>query len=496
MSVLAGGIAAAMLVGALLLACALLWAGGPVDTGPGGRHVPAVHLMIGATLLGLPYVQRRLGRIGRDTARALSGRGVGASARLGATAALAALMVWLSAETWWLAYSRGWRSDSVGGAWLWIPYLAMPVGFALYGLQLTADLYARLRAWIAPAGTGPKGVRKSALPRATAREKGRMPVPAGAGAPDPFTSMAGFSAAPVLLGSAAVLLVAFDGMRGVELMPQVFFAALDDPALLWVPLVILAGAAARCARPLGLRAPLTALALSSSLALVACGSATETPIGRLMLAAVGPGVLAIVLLAMVNVVSGRRDRPHGSAVVRASRGPEPQSRPGRAGRLLPAALCTCVAAFFLIAAAAVFSYALSSLQFTDRLLQGLGALGPAPVVPMFAAGLLLLAAGSLLPPVAASVVFAPVLMPMAVAAGFDPAWFAVSLVMVMHIGVLLSPTPMNPFVTNRIAPVTRLRLILRGAVPAACCLAAALALSCFFPSIATAIPDWIMGPAL
>lgn len=40
------------------------------------------------------------------------------------------------AKLWHVAWSRGWKSDTLWGPPLWIPYLAMPVGFAIYLLQL------------------------------------------------------------------------------------------------------------------------------------------------------------------------------------------------------------------------------------------------------------------------------------------------------------------------------------------------------------------------
>jgi TRAP-type C4-dicarboxylate transport system permease small subunit len=57
---------------------------------------------------------------------------------------------------WHLAWDRGWRSDTVWGVRLWIPYLAIPVGFGLLALQLAADLYALLRGIDAPFGMEPE----------------------------------------------------------------------------------------------------------------------------------------------------------------------------------------------------------------------------------------------------------------------------------------------------------------------------------------------------
>ena len=40
------------------------------------------------------------------------------------------------------AFARNWKSSTVWGARLWIPMLALPLGFGLYTLQLVADLVA------------------------------------------------------------------------------------------------------------------------------------------------------------------------------------------------------------------------------------------------------------------------------------------------------------------------------------------------------------------
>ena len=52
------------------------------------------------------------------------------------------IMLFYAVELWHLAWSRGWTSDTVWGPPLWIPYLAMPIGFSVYILQLTTDLFA------------------------------------------------------------------------------------------------------------------------------------------------------------------------------------------------------------------------------------------------------------------------------------------------------------------------------------------------------------------
>jgi TRAP-type C4-dicarboxylate transport system permease small subunit len=47
-----------------------------------------------------------------------------------------------SYKFWHLTYERNWKSDTVWGVRLWIPYASLPIGFALLLLQLIADLVA------------------------------------------------------------------------------------------------------------------------------------------------------------------------------------------------------------------------------------------------------------------------------------------------------------------------------------------------------------------
>ncbi len=53
-------------------------------------------------------------------------------------------MVVYGYDYWHFAWARGWRSDTVWSVRLWIPYLALPIGFGLLLLQLIADLVAVL----------------------------------------------------------------------------------------------------------------------------------------------------------------------------------------------------------------------------------------------------------------------------------------------------------------------------------------------------------------
>ena len=151
---------------------------------------------------------------------------------------------------------------------------------------------------------------------------------------------------------------------------------------------------------------------------------------------------------------------------------------------------------FIIAAAGVFSYMLSSLFITQSIAQWISGLEANRWVIMFAINIFLLIAGFFLPPVAVILMAAPILMPIIDSAGFDPYWFAVVLTINMEIGLISPPVGLNLYVINGIAPDIRLRTILVGSAPFVACMVIAILLLCLFPGLATWFPEFVMGPAL
>jgi TRAP-type C4-dicarboxylate transport system permease small subunit len=107
-------------------------------------HTEAVvYLVLAATLLGLPYVQKLKGHVNVDLVPMLLppvGRKLLMISSFAAAILVLLTMTFYSAELVYLSYSKGWTSDTVWGPPLWIPYMTMPLGFGLFGLQLLADL--------------------------------------------------------------------------------------------------------------------------------------------------------------------------------------------------------------------------------------------------------------------------------------------------------------------------------------------------------------------
>jgi tripartite ATP-independent transporter DctM subunit len=420
-----------------------------------------------------------------------------------------------------------------------------------------------------------------------------------------------FSGVSVALGLLIVsggFLVAFDGMRSLELMPEIMFGKLDNFALLAIPMFILMGASIASTRagadlyealerwltrvPGGLvvsnlgacalfsamsgSSPATCAAIGKmgipemrkrgypdgiaagsiaaggtlgilippSVTMIVYGIATETSIGRLFLAGVIPGLMLVGLFMLWSLYATWRS---GDASVLAPTTYTLRQRLEVLPRVLPiiaiilgvlyamyggiatpsetaaigALLCLIIAMviyklwsplrlwdvlrdttkesvmiLFIIGAAGVFSYMLSSLFITQSIAEWIGTLDVNRWVLMGAVNVFLVIAGFFLPPVAVILMAAPILLPIITTAGFDPIWFAVVLTINMEIGLISPPVGLNLYVINGIAPDIKLKTILTGSLPFVGCMVIAIVLLCLFPGLATWLPDAVMGPAL
>lgn len=132
-----------MIVAAVLITCQLIFMRFVMNASTIWQTEAVTYLMIGATLLGLPYVQVLRGHVNVDLLPLMLppvARRILMLVTALATLAIAVVMVVYGWELFRFAWDRGWRSDTIWGVKLWIPYIALPVGFGLYALQLLADL--------------------------------------------------------------------------------------------------------------------------------------------------------------------------------------------------------------------------------------------------------------------------------------------------------------------------------------------------------------------
>ncbi|MBM9593235.1 TRAP transporter small permease [Rhodobacteraceae bacterium MCCB 386] len=144
-----------MIVVAVGVTCQMIWVRFVLNGSTIWQTETVVYLVIGATLVGLPYVQRLRGHVNVDLVPMALPRGLRralAVLTLGLSIAVIGSMLWYGWELWHIAWERNWRSGTVWDVQLWIPYLAIPVGLGLFLLQLVADLVAVILGIDAPFG--------------------------------------------------------------------------------------------------------------------------------------------------------------------------------------------------------------------------------------------------------------------------------------------------------------------------------------------------------
>ncbi len=420
-----------------------------------------------------------------------------------------------------------------------------------------------------------------------------------------FVLFSGVAVANGLLIVSAFFLIIFDGIRSLELMPEILFGKLNNFALLSIPMFILMGASIASTRagadlyealdrwltkvPGGLvisnlgacalfaamsgSSPATCAAIGKmgipemrkrnfpdtvatgsiaaggtlgilippSITMIVYGIATETSIGRLFLSGVIPGILLVSLFMVWSIYStwrqGSIDALSGRSFTWQEKieilprvipfllviagvlfalygGVATPSETASVGALLCLGLsiiiyrmtdCSSiwimlrdatkesVMILFIIGAAGVFSYMLSSLFVTQSIASWIGTLEVNRWVLMLYINIFLLIAGFFLPPVAVILMAAPILLPIIIGAGFDPYWFAVILTINMEIGLISPPVGLNLYVINGIAPEIPLKTILLGSLPYVLCMVLSIIILSFLPSLVTFLPDLIMG---
>ncbi len=144
LSQVCGVVAAFMIFASVLITCQMIWVRFVLNDSTIWQTEAVTYLMISATLIGLPYVQLLRGHVNVDLIPMLlpaALRKALSLLTLVATFLIILAMAFHGYELFHVAFERNWKSDTVWGIQLWIPYIAMPIGFGLFLLQLAADVY-------------------------------------------------------------------------------------------------------------------------------------------------------------------------------------------------------------------------------------------------------------------------------------------------------------------------------------------------------------------
>ena len=150
---------------------------------------------------------------------------------------------------------------------------------------------------------------------------------------------------------------------------------------------------------------------------------------------------------------------------------------------------TSAAVFTVLIGALLFGYFLTITQVPQKLTEMLTGLGVGRYGVLALIMVMYLVLGCLMDQVAILILTVPIVLPLVKALGFDPVWFGVIIVLVVMIGLISPPVGMNMFVVKSLLPHLDTSTIFRGVMPFVYTLVAVLALLVAFPSIILAVPQ-------
>ncbi len=148
LSRLCGIAAAAMIVISVLVVVQMVWVRYVMQASSIWQTEFVTYLLVAATFIGSPYVLLTRGHVNVDLLPIYlthRWRLVLAIFAIVLSLAFCLLIAWYGYKFWYEAWDNNWHSDTIWEVRLWIPYLAMPIGFGILSLQYIADLLSLLR---------------------------------------------------------------------------------------------------------------------------------------------------------------------------------------------------------------------------------------------------------------------------------------------------------------------------------------------------------------
>ncbi len=275
--------------------------------------------------------------------------------------------------------------------------------------------------------------------------------------------------------------------------------------------------------------------LPPSLVLAVYSLITEQDVGRLYIAGIVPGLLAVgMYIATIAVLGAARPRflPKAPAAgwherLAAIRGvwailllfvfviggmyggaftPTEAAAMGAGGAFLIAiargrldavqlmdcllrAVRTSAAIFTILIGALLFGYFLTITQTPQHVTQFLTGLGLGRYQVLVLIMLMYLVLGCVMDAMAMVILTVPIIFPVITALGFDPIWFGVIIVMTVELGLIHPPVGMNVFVIKSVVRDVKISTVFAGVIPFVVTDILRLAILIAFPVLSTWLPS-------
>jgi tripartite ATP-independent transporter DctM subunit len=134
-------------------------------------------------------------------------------------------------------------------------------------------------------------------------------------------------------------------------------------------------------------------------------------------------------------------------------------------RSLLEATRTTAAVFTVLIGALLFGYFLTVTQTPQKVTEFLTGLGIGPYGVLAVIMLMYLVLGCLMDALAMIILTVPIIFPVITALGFDPIWFGVIIVMTVELGLIHPPVGMNIFVIKSVIEDAKISTIFYGVLP-------------------------------
>jgi len=150
---------------------------------------------------------------------------------------------------------------------------------------------------------------------------------------------------------------------------------------------------------------------------------------------------------------------------------------------------TAAAVFTVLIGALLFGYFLTITQTPQKLTAFLTGLGVGRYGVLALIMLMYLVLGCLMDAMAMIILTVPIIFPVVTALGFDPIWFGVVIVMTVELGLIHPPVGMNVFVIKSVVKDVSFTTIFKGVLPFVATDIVRLIVLIAFPTIALWLPN-------
>jgi C4-dicarboxylate transporter, DctM subunit len=144
--------------------------------------------------------------------------------------------------------------------------------------------------------------------------------------------------------------------------------------------------------------------------------------------------------------------------------------------------------FFIVIGAFLFAYFIVLTQLPNSIQVAMKAIGAGPYIVMLLIVVFYLILGCFLDAISMILITIPIFLPVSVAAGWDPIWFGILVLIAVEVGLITPPVGLNIFVVRATIPDIALGDIYRGIVPFLWAHLATIAMLILFPVTALWLP--------